>query len=184
MNNIKKGEKMVSKLSIENTPNEVLKKLVEVHGIDIVKDFIKDHNKQSRKKSIHVNNYDKIACEVYSLVFNETYSKTRAMDKVAEDNDLSPHTVRNHCSKFDKEANQFDYFSFGALIDEAWAFLPHHNDRETIGYIAQLNNVKIEIAKIYYAKYKHSSHTYTKETATTNIDKFSKPFEMTNHNPF
>ncbi len=175
---------MISKLSIENTPKEILKKLAETHGIDIIKDFIKEYNKQARKKSIHVNNYDKIACEVYSLVFNEKYSKTRAIDRIAEDNNLSSNTVRNHCAKFDKEANQFDYFSFGALIDEAWAFFPNFNENEIIRYIAQLNNVKYEIASIYFGKYKNLSHRYTKEPATKNIDKFIKPNDMNGDMPF
>jgi len=156
-----------------NDYNKVLEKIVKENGIEVIKDFVKSYNKELRKQSTRVNYYDEISKQVYDLVFESNYSKTRAIDKIALDNNINSHTVRNHCAKFDKEAKEFDYYSFGALIGEAHLFLDNYNISQTISYISRLNNLDFEIANIYYEKYKAS-----KKPQEIDINKFIKPREM------
>jgi len=115
------------KLDIKK-PNEILDEIVKLHGIEIIRGYIKAYNRKGRKKSIRVNTYIDIACKVYKLMSTEQYSKTRAIDKVSEDNNISANTVRNHCSKFDKklkntlynsgrEIEAFNYIAFGKQVN-------------------------------------------------------------------
>ena len=152
---------------------KVLEKITKEYGIEVIKDFVKNYDKTLRKQSTRINYYDEIAKQVYELVIGQHYSKTRAIDKIALENNINAHTVRNHCAKFDKEAKEFDFYSFGSLIDEAYNYVNGYSISQLLSYIAQLNNLDYETANIYYNKYKT-----TKKAQEVNINKFKKPHEM------
>ena len=157
--NKQKGYKMSLK-KIEN-PERILNLIVEQHGIEAIRNFIIEYNKGQRKKQIRVNTYDDIAFKVYSLMFKDGYSKTRAINKISNHN-LVDFTIRNHCAKFDKEAKEANYYSFGVAVDEKYKDdtnnLPRYNTEymlyETINELADENNIPRKNAKAYYYKYK------------------------------
>ncbi len=86
------------KLSVGENPKELLEVIKQIHGIDLIRDFIKSSNKLARRKNKSVNSYVKIAIYVYELVHHEGYCKTRAIEKVADIYSLKDNTVRNHCA--------------------------------------------------------------------------------------
>jgi hypothetical protein len=143
---------MNNELNIHNNPNDVLKQIAEYHGIDLVKEFIKSFDKAQRKKQIRVNGYVEIANKVYRLMEHENYSKTRAIDKVALDNHITHHTVRNHCAKLDKEAKEFDYYSFGKLIDDIEMFTEEYQS-QIISNLSSMNGITSDDGEVYYMKY-------------------------------
>ena len=122
-----------------------LQKIVDNHGIEVIRDFVKLYNKEKRQQNKSVNNYKKIAIQVYHLVMYENYSKTRAQNKIADEYSISPNTVRNHCSKFDKEAEEFDYYSFGYLVEV---------NQMNGYYLGEANGINNTLTKIYNYKYK------------------------------
>ena len=125
-----------------------LQKIVDNYGIEAIRDFMKLYNKEKRQQSKSVNNYEEIAIHVYHLVMYENYSKTKAQDEIADKYDISQHTVRNHCSKFDAEAKEFDYYSFGYLVEENEIINDYNYD------IGGENGISKKLAKIYTYKYK------------------------------
>ena len=142
------------KLSIKNNSKEFLEAIVKEHGIDTIKDFVNSYNKKNRKKSIRVNNYKDIAIKVYNLIMYKNYSKTRAIDKIAEDNNSSSNTVRNHCAKFDKEAKEFDFYSFCAIAEKYNYSISYYNEEMLNSEYADINKVDVNVFEVYLYKYK------------------------------
>lgn len=165
------------KITIDESTNEILELIAKTHGIEIINGFVKTYNKKLRKQQTRVNYYDEIAMSVYQLVHEDKYSKTRAIDKIAEDNNISDKTVRNHCAKFDKEAKKFDFYSFGYLVDEAlqYAAQPIY---QVIEALSNLNELEIEIGEIYYFKYKKLKGN--KKDFIVDTDKFKKTYHFFN----
>ena len=141
------------KLTIRNTPKEILEAIEKEHGIQIIKDFIKTHNKKTRKQNTKVNNYKDVAIKVYNLVMYGEYSKTKAIEKIADDNSSSTNTVRNHCAKFDKEAKEFDFYSFCAIAEKYNYKIEAYPDGVYSEY-ANINKVDAAVFEIYLHKYK------------------------------
>jgi hypothetical protein len=158
------------KLTIRNTPSEILEAIEKEHGIQIIRDFVKKHNKKERNKSIRVNYYDEVSKDVYNLMMNYSYSKGNAIDAIAIERDRGSHTIKAHCSKFDKEAKEFDYYSFGVLVDELKEDIYIGGYMKTPESIGESNGIDAETARIYYYKYKNS-----KKKQNVNIDKFKRP---------
>jgi len=162
-------------LNTRDNPNEILEKILEHHGIGVIREFMNGYNKKARKKQTRVNKYEEIALNVYNLMYTEyfdedlgyldNYDKTRAIAKVADEKSLTYNTVRNHCAKFDKEAKEFDYYSFGSLIEEKGL---HY-----INIFAKENNISSEFANIYYKKYLNFNGK--KEKLIIDTSKFKVP---------
>lgn len=101
-------------LTIKDNPKEILDNIVETHGIDFIREYIKAINKGNRKQSIRVNSFWDVYNEVKELMdsqydqFNDTwhggYSYTRAITKVAENRNISESAVKTHYTKGKKEA--------------------------------------------------------------------------------
>ena len=142
------------KLTIKNTPNEILEAIEKEHGIQIIKDFIKTHNKKTRKQNTKVNNYQDIAIKVYKLVMHEEHSKIKAIEKIADDNSISSNTVRNHCTKFDKEAKEFDFYSFCAIA-EKYKYGIDSDFGGLYSEYADINKIDVEMFEVYLYKYKN-----------------------------
>jgi len=136
-------------MNIKENPKEILNAIAKEHGIEYIKKFLNTYNKAQRKKQKKINSYDEIAKEVYNLVLNNDYSKTRAMDEIADRRNIKAYTVRNHCSKFDKEIREFDFYSFGVLVNEQRAF---HG--VSLKDLSRINNIDYDLAEIFYYKYK------------------------------
>jgi len=161
-------------MSLEDNANKILEQIVEKNGIEVIKNFIKVYNKKKRQQSKRVNYYDEIAVSVYELVFFNNYSKDRAQRRIAEEKNITYYTVRNHCAKFDKEAREFDYYSFGALIENSYNLREASYDIELeISTLANLNDIQESTARIYYYKYKND-----KKEHNINFDKFIKPAKV------
>ena len=154
--------KMKEKMTITKNPKEILEKIVEIHGIDTIRDFMKRYNKKTRKNQPRTNDYDVIAYKVYNLMFEDDYSKTRAIDKIADNHSLKNNTVRNHCAKFDEEAKEENYYSFGVAVDKKYKDDPYNSTRyntegmlhRVINNLADENNIPNRNAEAYYYKYK------------------------------
>jgi hypothetical protein len=98
-------------LTIKDNPKEILDNIVEAHGIDFIREYIKAINKGNRKQSIRVNSFWDVYNDVkeymdgYSNGYDfEKYSYTRAITKVAENRNISESAVKTHYTKGKKEA--------------------------------------------------------------------------------
>jgi len=148
--------------------NEQLQKIVDKHGIEVIKDFMNNYNKQKRKQNTKVNNYKEVAMQVYHLVMHYNYSKTKAIDEVAKIRDIAYNTTRNHGTIFDKEANQFDYYSFGYLVEDydSWSGEFYN--------LCNLNNISLEIGEIYKYKYEEGKTKKINKNKKIDISKFKQ----------
>lgn len=147
---------MREKLTITKNPKEILEKITEIHGIDIIKQFIKDYNKQNRNKQKRGNKKLDVAYDFYKLRFVNGYSYTAAIRKVANDKNISENTVREHCRTINRLADNEDYYSFGYVVDE-WSIHNgdyYNNIEEIIKELAQRNSIPDKKAMIFYYKYK------------------------------
>jgi len=172
-------------LDVTNNPNEVLKEIANTHGIDMINAFVKEHNKKQRKKQVRVNGYADIACNVYVLMRDHGYSKTRALDKIALDKNINFNTVRNHCAKFDKEAKEFDYYSFGALIEDTQRIASGNYSiyEHLVSDLASLNDIETKIALVYHFKYHEDKKK--KKVQTVDYSRFNETdHTMYNNAPF
>ena len=172
------------KLDIQKNPNEILEAIVKYHGIDTIRSFIKKHNKKERKKQIRVNTYIDIAYKVYKLMSIEKYSKTKAIDKVSKDSNITVYTVRNHCTKFDKklkntfyksvrEIKAFDYIAFGKQVNHDYAYNNNNGDYSLDDIISVLSN-SYDLDKKFCAT---CYYKYTVTNTVANIDTdFNIPF--------
>ncbi len=96
-------------LTIQENPKEILDEIVNVHGIDFIREYIKAINKGNRKQSTRVNSFWDVYNDVkdYMRGFNdeyERYSYTRAITKVAENRNITESAVKTHYTKGKKEA--------------------------------------------------------------------------------
>ena len=161
---------------------QLLDNLVEERGIEVIREYLKKYDEKirqkNRKKSIRGNFYDEVVKDVYELIMEFDYSVTKAMEEIATRRNITYYTVRNQKTKFDAELKQFDYYSFGYLIDKS------PNDYfQAIEELAQSNNITQEIAHICYHKYKTFKATKTKPIPSIEIQKFKKPnnYYLTNN---
>jgi hypothetical protein len=173
---------------IKNDYNSTLDEIVKVHGIEAIREYVKDYNKKSRKKQKKGNTYLEVAKDVYQLMMNQDYDKTRAIEQIAIIRNSSSNTVRNNCAKFDKIAKEYDYVSFSTFFhkilannpyNQQFGHNPNYHDNIILQKVAKLNKLDNEIAEIYI--YKYSNLTYDKKEAT-NIYKFSTPPHLINAN--
>lgn len=109
---------MDKKIDVEQTIKAIIEQEGKEKGISLIRNIVNSIAKGQRKKKKRVNSYDSIAFEVYNLMFNDGYSRTRAIDKISLDKDLALSTVNNHLNNFSKQAKQDDYLNFGKAIDE------------------------------------------------------------------
>ena len=165
---------------MEKNYSKILDEIVENKGIEFIKEYLGQYNKIQRRKQINVNKYDDVAKDVYDLMYNQNYSNKKAMDKVADDRNITFYAVRNHYNKLNRQARAFDFFSFGALIDE---LIPYYGDGDyynnnyeqaeyELNELAKENYITYQVAQVYYNKYKHSN---LKKRPTVDYKKFKVP---------
>jgi hypothetical protein len=153
-----------NKINIENTIKEVLEQEGQEKGIQIIRDIVNSIAKNKRKTKIRVNTFDSIAMEVYSLMYEEKYSRSRAIDKVSFDKDLAVSSINNHLTKFNNIAKEDDYMNFGYFLNIEIDKMRYYEfpDPDEIEYdklqclvkFSNKYNVDIESAKVYNVKYK------------------------------
>lgn len=150
---------MEKKINIEKTIKAILEQEGQQEGINKIRNILNSISKNNRKKTIRVNTFDFIAYEVYDLMFNNSYSRTRAIDKIADDKNLSSSTVNNHLNKFSKQASEDDYMNFGANVDTRSKFSDiYSNDIIRLLWEAtsfgEIFYISEEASKAYYLKYR------------------------------
>jgi len=165
---------------MEKNYNKILDEIVENKGIEFIKEYLNKYNKIQRRKQINTNKYDEVAKEVYNLMHNHGYSNTKAIEKIANIRDLSYNTVRNHYANFNKEAKEFDYYSFGSLVDTVCFDSLYGNYQNDISQLAEANNITYEVADTYYTMYKNFKK---KEKPKLDYKKFTMPNYMKSRVP-
>lgn len=95
----------------EKISNEVeafndLDKIVDEHGVELIRRYLKTYNKKSRKLQKKGNKCDEVAIEVYGLVISGEYDITNAMYKVSLNRNTAEKTIKNHKDAFYREAKR------------------------------------------------------------------------------
>jgi len=147
--------------TIKTLPLKAKTKLDEVvkeFGIDVIKEYVKDYHRQERRKQKKHNTMEEVAYEVYKLMYEDGYSRTRAIEKVADDRHVSPHTIRNHLQRFDKQAKENNFYTFGWILDNILAHsydmsIKAHSFKSVIKKLANINNIDMVVIETYLYKY-------------------------------
>jgi phosphoenolpyruvate carboxylase len=137
-------------INVKETINKILEQEGKQKGIQLIRTILKNINKKERSKQIRVNNYEEISKLVYELIFDRGYSRSRAIEQVANIQRISESTVNNHLTKFNREAREKDYMSIGAWVNEC--LKEEHFNHYIEDKISEWN-VDKEIAMIYHKKF-------------------------------
>lgn len=148
---------------IPSKARELLEAVVNEFGIDVIKDYIKIYDKQQRRRTKKYNTKEEIAYEVYRLMYQEGYSRIRAIEKVAVEKNISENTINNHLNNFNKEAKKNNFYTFGWIVDKIYDYANMNGQfycnswyyiDEAIDLLAKTNDLEKEVIETYYWKYK------------------------------
>ncbi len=146
--------------AIPEKAEKVLNDVVNEFGIDVLKDFIKNHNRKARKKRIRHNTRDEVVRDVLELMIREGYDRTRAVEKIAEKRHLATKTIDNHLTNFYREAKENNFYTYGFIYDNMYEFWFDSN-YSSIDYFNQKvkefcekNNIAPETLELYHMRYK------------------------------
>ena len=140
---------------IPSKARELLEAVVSEFGIEVIEDYIKIYKKQQRKRMRRHNTKEEVAYDVYDLMFNKEYDKTRAKEIIALRRHLSENTINNHLYNFDKEAKKNNFYTLGWIVDRIYEY--HQGNftlYEDIDALSTMNDLERNILDIYYWKYK------------------------------
>ena len=140
---------------------ELLEAVVSEFGIETIEDYIKIYKRQQRKRMKKHNTKEEVAYDVYDLMFNEGYSRTRAIERVAIERNLREPTINNHLNNFNQEAKKNNFYTLGWIVDNIYDYYQNHNiyhyeehQEKDIDKFAKENNLEREILDAYYWRYK------------------------------
>ena len=151
-----KGFVIANKIKpIPSKARELLEAVVSEFGIEVIKDYIKIYDKQQRRRRTKHNTKEEVAYDVYDLMFNKGYDKTRAKETIALKRHLSKNTINNHLYNFDKEAKKNNFYTLGWIVDRIYEY--HQGNfglYEDIDTLSTINDLERDILFTYYWKYK------------------------------
>jgi len=140
------------KLTIRNTPREILEAIEREHGIQIIKDFINKKTIEPEKRkgrpksgvftgaSVYFNMYglDINNRESYKNFIDAQQEKTitEAKKEIAEKNEIEENTADKHVTTFNKKATELNYDKFYK------GFVEHMNNYDANNYDDDINNLE------------------------------------------
>ena len=140
---------------IPSKAREILEAVVNEFGVEVIEDYIKLYKRQQRKRMKKHNTKEEVAYDVYDLMFNKGYDKTRAKETIALKRHLSENTINNHLYNFDKEAKKNNFYTLGWIIDRIYEY--YRGDfslYEDIDALSTINDLEKDILLTFYWKYK------------------------------
>jgi len=141
---------------IPSKAREILESVTNEFGIEVIDDYIKIYKKRQRKRMNKNNTKEKIAYEVYDLIYREGYSRVRAIEKIAMEKNISEHTVNNHLNNFNQEAKKNNFYTLSWIVDKIYDSCNYNSIclENSINSLAKENNLERDILDTYYWRYK------------------------------
>ncbi len=143
---------------IPTKARELLEAVVSEFGIETIEDYIKIYKRQQRKRMKRHNTKEEVAYDVYNLMFNEEYSRTRAIDEVVIKRNLRRPTINNHLNNFNQEAKKNNFYTFGWIVNKIYDYYENSYNYQALEYdlnlLAKENDLEREILDAYYWRYK------------------------------
>ena len=141
---------------IPSKAREILESVTNEFGIEVIEDYIKIYKKRQRKRMNKNNTKEKIAYEVYDLIYREGYSRVRAIEKIAMEKNISEHTVNNHLNNFNQEAKKNNFYTLSWIVDKIYDSCNYNSIclENSINSLAKENNLERDILDTYYWRYK------------------------------
>lgn len=140
---------------IPSKARQILEAVFNEFGIEVIKDYVKLYDKQQRRRTKKHNTKEEVAYDVYDLMFNKEYDKTRAKEAIALKRHLSKNTINNHLYNFDKEAKKNNFYTFGWIVDRIYEYYQgNFGLYEYIDTLSTMNDLEKNILDTYYWKYK------------------------------
>ena len=149
---------------IPSKARELLEAITKEFGIEVIEDYIKLYKKRQRRRMKRHNTKEEVAYDVYKLMFDEGYDRTRAIEKVAIERHLKEPTINNHLNNFNQEAKKNNFYTLGWIVDKIYDYANingqfscngyYYYTNEAIELLAKTNNLEPEILETYYWRYK------------------------------
>jgi ribosomal protein L22 len=156
---------------------EILDAITGEFGIEVIEDYIKLYKRRQRKRMKRHNTKEEVAYDVYKLMYEEGYSRSRAINKIEAERHISDKTINNHLNNFNQEAKKNNFYTFGYIIDRMYYNSNNFNQfycmggyyyvNEAIELLARENDLEKEVLETYYFRYKTLPK---KEKAKYNLD--------------
>jgi uncharacterized protein YbcC (UPF0753/DUF2309 family) len=147
---------------IQNIPakaKELLEVVTEEFGMEVIEKYIKLYKKRQRKTMKHHNTKEGVAYDVYKLMFEEKYDRTKAINEISIKRNITISTINNHLNSFNQEAKKKNFYTLGWIVDKIYdtynnnQYINDNSDFD-INLLATENNSEKEILETYYYKYK------------------------------
>lgn len=150
---------MNNKTTIPIKAREQLEAITEKFGIEVIEKYIKLYKKKQRNLMKHHNTKEDVAYDVYKLMFEEKYDRTKAINEISIKRNITISTINNHLNSFNQEAKKKNFYTLGWIVDKIYdtynnnQYINDNSDFD-INLLATENNLEKEILETYYYKYK------------------------------
>ncbi len=155
-------------MNIKNDYKSTLEAIEEEHGIEAIKKYVQSRIKKKRGRG---NKYDVIAQKVYAYMINEGYDRTRAIQQVEIDEQITASTINNHLQKFTKEAKAKNYYSVVMRVEKVYNYLMGHEDlssenylKDAIFQVSKEINISYETLEVYIFMHKQDLEGKSRRT--------------------